>query len=1317
MPVSNQRLSHRSKSHQRKAGGTRQTSSGYVLDLVIAPNSSEQPVGALPRRLLLVRSGKHDSSDQLYLDQVPVPREAWSFDSHDNVLMWRGVFGGGHLFLTQNSKRAIGNVRLGVSPVAVQASAFSVFDCQVAPDCGINYESVGDRLTNMIWDTSSQQWKGANWSHEGRFQLRYSYVAPTDPITPGSFKFSFTDAEASPDNPWNPTDFAASLKPASDTGAFTWHLSFRAGETPQRPDQPGGKPDTVFPYWLVATEDAAGRTISGAMVVDGEPGSGNLVGFQGTEANPAIAGYYRASASSTPFGVFDGRLVVAGHTVGSSAVRESALVWSELNSDQQVSTGLPASGRLQFSKDGAFASCTDTRLHVQRISASAAFRALEGDRNVHDTLASRLSDASKSIADPALNIHSLLVMTPYGRDAKNNWVETVQKAVTEDLSTIMNSFIDPDKWRLLFGSTPQPTLSGRLAEVANLPVPGEDPQKWYRSLGTAVLTQGMAQGSDEHCKNLNGPRAATWLKTEVAASKVYAAHAKALFAYHWQDQNNLTAAFLQDQIDNAQTYAPIIQGKIDDMVKDINTNVVPDPTQTDPRPQMIADVQSVGAYAKGNNLFWAFGFFYYNTSSSVLANIGQAMNDPGSNDSSMLARLFQTNVTVLTALDPSGTFAQQYNNILHAFLGTNTLANMTSFDDGATDLGIIKEYLQELVSNNLNNEDADIKAAAAQLQALVDSEDADAILSGSIQEINSISSSLQTTMAFPFMANRFATWFETAYPKWAKAGKFFGSVFLGGIAALNAFNLISSLKSWKKLTTEERAQLVTSAAQMGLQILAGVVKRGMRIGQIFTVEGLTPGQRAASVARIIADGEGGALEAGLVRTGNSLARWLGSTEGTSLINVSVDGATSAVMINSAQVAVEDCEWLTKAFGRNLDEFIATRIGPVFILAGIGFSLYSISKGEGGVSLASDVLGLTAGALTLFAMAGQWAIDGLMVTAEAFASIVAIAGPLAVLAAVAGVALMIYEMFQSPPDPVEQFVDDVAAPNGFKVDSQARSIDYVAPFANPDQGNLLMIGFTLATNGRVLASAADGVIALGQPSALPDTVWQVQTDGKGYSQIFTVVQPDVSRPPVLVKLSLMSDGTISFQPPVTPSSKVSSFLGRRTESRDPAGPTVTTQTWLSTPSNGTLASDGHLLSLDLTLQPSIADKDGKLIPTGWLAVNGDRLVSGASGTPLTLTVSGMAPNFMRMNDMPFPAGTVPKQEQEYGPVFGVQPSTPLSFDPIANLPEFLSLSQENGKLTPNGKPDGDKAAEFNLTMVARNAFGFGQASFSVVVGAS
>ncbi|WP_013334231.1 putative Ig domain-containing protein [Gloeothece verrucosa] len=1291
-------------------------------DLVITRmDAPGNPNYAIPKRVMLIRPNPLDeSNDLLFIDQVPVPRDAWTYDAHDKTLRWQGLFGGGQLHLYASGRGAVGVIGGADRAISVRAGARAQFICSVALNSGATYESQNNAIVGFTWDTSSPAWKSATWVQD-RLLLTYT-VTQGSSIEPPTFTWEFEDKQTE-SIPWEPSlgSFEASLSLGQQQGLMVWNLVFKSNVPP---DQDIGlsspEPDTVYPYWMQAREDAAASTINGVLQIDDLAPKGTLVGMQGKRVASMVAGYYHVSPDKAPFAVFDGRLHLNGKPVADSYMLGNTLYWRGLDRKHQKRLGLPAEGKLLFSKNGSLANDPHNTLTVRRLSANSTHNQIAKHCDLHPKIHDILLSQVASLADTSPNIYGLLAMTPFAQNTQGEWGDVVQSAVRQNLSEIMNSYISEDIWKLLFPNVNQPILSGELAEIANSPVSGiGDPTAWYKTLGTAVMTQGLANGSDSNTKNLNGPRAAAWLKQEVANSKVYQVHGQKLFQYQWGQRFPQTADYISDQITNAATYEATIDSQIKSSINDINTNVVADGSSPDLKQNLIKEVQAVGEYAKTNKLFWAFAYYTYNTAPAILANIAiQIGINTGSSDGTTLTRLFQQNITVLTALDPSGYFAQQYNKTINIFLATNILPSMYGFTGDAESFELIKEYLQTFVQQNIANEDQQIADAATQIKNILDEKDADEILKASIETLRTFAEAIQDTLALPYIANRWVNWFSSTFPRFSKIANIFGSVFIGGITGLAIFNLFSTYKSWDKLTAGEKAEVILDTVQLGLQILAAVVKRGVRLYAIFQVDGMSFWQRSAAVNRILVEGEASRLDEGLVNISNRTARWLGDTAGSIEMRDEI-----TLLLNIGDNDLEEVSWTIRIFGRNLDEFIATRVGPILILAGIGLSIYFITTGETGVALGADIVNIVGGVLTLFALVGTWAVEGGLIVADGvLAGIIAFAGPLAIIAALVGVALVLYELFQKPPDPVKEFVDQYAKPAGFYVDSKASSIDYVIPYAAKEQNNLLMLGFTLSPDifidgiifipsGKIMIANADGSLSLGSATSLPDTVWQSQTDGLGMSQIFTLIEKDKTEGPIGVLLSLMSDYTVSFQPRMSSS---------QTKSQAASGkPTILTQTWLSHPQTHAVTTndDTDLVSLDLKFQPVMPDQNGNYHPSqagGWLITTTSGVgYSANQGSLFNLKMSGLAPNFMTMSDISFILNSTPSQQQKFGPRFGINPSTPFTYSLTGGLPSFLSFSKETGTFSPNGQT-ANQAIKSNNSLTISNALGNESVNFTITV---
>lgn len=1266
---------------------------------------------SFPSSLLMIRINEEDpGADQLYLDHIPVPRESWSFDKRDRVLCWHGAYGGGRIKFSYDSKTCSGAVGEMNNTVNIAGGAKVQFTCQVALDAGVAYLEEDGVEVSISYDPTSPEWKSADWGPD-RLRMTYWYQESDQP------QFIFQDLVSEAD-PWVTIPFMTSvslqMQPLSPGSVFNvWDLMFQSiGFVPEDDGKPTTGPNSVYPYWLVATEDPAATMIVGGMLIDDVVDYGTLIGMQGYRTSVFINGYYRTSSTTMAFGIFDGRMMIDGKEAGNSRIKGNTLFWNGLSPEIQQQTGLPASGSLTFNQQGSKGINKTSNLQAYRLNAAAATESIRNHPAQYVHAGNTLQEWNDQLNTSNLSITGLLLMTPYKFDPdKKIYYDAVQAEVTDSLGQIMNAYIDPDMWKLLFPGTPQPTLSGDLRIIAESPVPGvDDPTLWYQKLSAAVLTQGMSDGNDQNCKNMNGPRAEAWLTTEVSTSKVYYTHGQELFQMKWKEANPTFQLYLDDQRNNAEAYNVIIDQKVsetkDDILNTVITNEESDPDMID---TMIADTEAAGEYAKANQLYWAFAYYNYNTQPNILNNIATELGAAaGNHDASVLTRSFQTNVAVLTALDPSGFFARQYNTAINVFMCTNILPLMYGFTGQDGTYSLIEQYLQEFVKQNINNKDEDIRQAAEQLEEMIQADNYPQMLADTIDAMQAFADTIDAAMAFPYVAQKLVNWFQNAYPVWAKRAENFCGAVTTGIMGLSIYNLYYDFRKWSELTTEERTELISNTVQLGIQVIGGMVKRGVRLYAVFSSQGMELKQGMGAVWKVFGLGKQDAervvsLDESINNLGSSFAKWLGGTEGSfsKMLAAGEISETTPLLADSMNVE-EEVSWMYKILGRNLDEFISARLGPVFIIAGMGFSIWKIVDGDSGLELVGDILNLVAGSLMLMATVGA------MITEGVLATILCCAGPLAILVALAGVGLMLYQVFHKKPDPVAQFVNDYCKPAGFYVPSKCTAIDYATPYPNPDKDGLVMKGCALSNNGISLRCTDTGLIGTGQNNYMPDFVWFTQTDGQGMTQIYAYTQPAGADQPMCYYLSLMSDNTICFHQ----SMKVKD--GPDQESQDDAS--VVTQTWLSnTFGNAVLTGDeAYLYSLQLNLQPVIP-KDGNYDPSqanGYIRQADDTVVYDENDyTIFQLTMCAIAPNYMKMVDLSFRVNNRTDKSESWGPTFGVSPSRPVTWANQGELPPFLTFDSETGLYTATG----DKVTatyNSNNTVSVSNAVGSGSANFSI-----
>lgn len=1236
----------------------------------------------LPKNLTLLRLKPNDSSgDQLFLDHVPVPREAWAFEKHDRVLTWKGAFGGGQLFIHHNGRGLHGVIGGVKNTCSVNGSARVQFTCAVANDAGVTRVSSGHAVVALAWDPSSPEWQNAAWVQD-RLLLTYT-VTQGGILDPTTISFVFEDLETGA-MPWTPTDleYNSTLEPAVYNGQSVWDLNFKCLEDPHIDkgfDPPTG-PQSVFPAWMEAREDLFAMRIDGAMEILRQ-GDGPLIGMQGINNSAVVCGFYRTSSQAAPFSVFDSRLYIDGKPVAKSYMKEHELIWKGLDAKVQEKTGLPENGIMQFSRNGSKGRDFNNNISAYRLTPSAVPRAIAASKDLYPSLYKTIFDPNQPLEGPELSITDLTSMNPFVPNSSGQVVNVIQDNVNSDLYDIMNHFVPDDMWNLLFPGISKPALSPEIYDIAYSPVEGvDDPSAFYVGLATAVLTSGMADGNDPNCNNMNGPRAQQWLRQQVSSSKVYYEHGQLLFQHEWKKQFTETEDFLYDQANNYPNYESTIDDKVQKAINDINKNVIVDSDSDQGMVDtMIANVKAAGLYAKEAHLFWAFGLYYYYTTPGMLANINAQIGmGSASADNSVLGRMFQSAVAQMTIMDPSGYFAKLYNKTYNAFMSTTIITTMYGFE--AADADLVKMYLDQFVANNINSEDKDMAKAAADMKAILDSEEYPNVLKESIDEIQSIADVIDDIMALPAITKKFSVWFSNSYPKLSSFTQLFSAGLVSALAGLSAFDIAMGIKSWKDLSYDEKVELVSDALQLGIQVIGAVVKRGVQAWYMFTDTSLTLATRGAAVFKLMVGAKSDVFNDSFVKVANNTARWIGDTEGTLGKEGLTEEMAAALQSVEAVSSAEDMTWLETLFGRNMDEFIGSRLGPVFILIGYGLSMYTLMfSDDHGPQLAQDILNVVSGGLAIMSMCGDWAIAGTVYAGEIMSAFFVVCGYLAIFAAIAGVAIGLYLLFKKPPDPVAKFVNEYVKTAGFYVTSRCSAIDYFMIYVDPDSKKQF-VGFTLGSSGKVLQYQQDGHISLlGESSNLPECVWVCETDGVGVSRIKTVLLPKDATKVVNVCLSLMSDNTISFQP------AISGIPPAKSDAADD-GPTVISQYWYSSPQNkATITSDKKLISLDLTFQPILPDKDGNFPPDnakGYLhqTDNGVEWQKDASsGTSFTLKMSGEAPYLMEMNNISLIQNT-DAEGQKFGPRFAAAPSTPATYSLDGPpLPAFIRFDQGAGKL--------------------------------------
>ncbi|MFD6337784.1 hypothetical protein [Streptomyces sp. NPDC060131] len=622
-------------------------------------------------------------------------------------------------------------------------------------------------------------------------------------------------------------------------------------------------------------------------------------------------------------GIFDGALYLDGRLVEQAAVLGRNLVWSDLPEAVCKATGLPPAGTLKFNPRGSTGSGPDGLL-ARRMRASHLSAYLSDNQSRYPELASSVVASVTATYYDKLDAKTLLNMSLYRTAADGRLADAVQEKVREDLNTLMLSCVDSELWKKLYPTVNQPQAQGYLADVLATNVDGKPSRKWYESLSTAVLVQGMAKTNDTYLRKLNTVRAGTWLNGEVAFSPVYQIHTKTLFSHAWQEKNPETKAFLDDQAKNTEDQKKTIDHRVDLWLKELEHSAALD---AEARDKLIANIKQVGQYAKDNKRFWAFAIYSQLTFPTSWAFLQSAINSPGKDNSSELARMAQQHAALLDALDPSGYFAKKYFEIYQTLHITFALPQLLTLSGAQVDYDLIIDYLKQFIESNEKNTGRHDQVLL--LKELLLEEEKTHTLQKSLDALVVLAAAGSGMAPFGSIMQQFA---EQVFPKFVTNPKFQGLakvlsvVIVGGITALTVWNLCLAFKAWDNLSANQRAEVIFNAVRMGTELVTALVVRGVQIYAVFSTSGLTGWQRMAALGKAAFGIESKALNKAVGKLGSRPARWLGST------------GTQGMAAAGGAEAAEEASLLAKFMGPNLTKFVASAFGAIFVIIGLHFSI-------------------------------------------------------------------------------------------------------------------------------------------------------------------------------------------------------------------------------------------------------------------------------------------------------------------------------------------------------------------------------------------
>ena len=1215
--------------HTRVLDATHHSARTYAITPkgITAPHAV--PSG-LPKQLTLIFDGKDRSTPtQLHLDRQPLPKRFWSYDNQRGVLSWShnrgGTQLGGQMTVLHGGALLKGSLTQEKAAVSADATLAPItYLCDVAENTGASASGVAPAL-QLTWNTSDPKWAAANWV-QGALEITVQITGQTIVGQPTyNIVASFADPQTSMS--WQPSTGSMVALLSADLG-FTFILG--EGYEPATDDRsslpaPANGIPTVFPYQMSYQLTNSSMSLAGALLTVNDSQAGTILGVRGTYRNPAVTGLYAlndGSGAARPMAVYNGTLHIQDQAVASSALKGSTLHFSGLTAEQQAATGLPAEGSLDFSPDGRTVAHTGGSITGSRITVEQAATSFAAQDVAHPAVAV----AAALTTGSSLTLETLANMTQFTFQ-NSVWSDAVQTATMSDFNDILLYYMDPTL-RQTYYNTDQPTLPSWLQTIAAM---GDNPQQWYQSLSTAFLTNVMSQWNETGANQLNATRAQNWLKSQTAISPVFQTQSTAIYGSEWvnQPQNATLPQYLQDQKANQATYSPLIAQDAQSWIASLQTTLV-DQTSIADMTQMITELATLATQA---GLYWAYTYFRYITNPAALATIQMlSLGSATDLDGSAFMRQVQTNVALLSLLDSTNTFSQQYVEVIQIMQFGNMLPTLLDYSGNSSDyVYAVQQVLAQIAKQYQSSSDPQIAQAASQAQQLAQN-----------QELASIITAMQASVAGTvgvFNWDQIAS--KMVQSVGTKIANFGAQLLCGVLSAVGAAAVVYGTLSWSQLGTAQQVQIATSGAVLAVQALSSVIKRGVAINAIWD-SSVTTWDNLKSIFKL-SFGKGVLSEA-QTRMQSGFGRWLvGKTE------TKVTAEVEASLMTSEAEA--DAGFVTKIFGRNMTEFMATRIASLVSVVNLVVSIINLANSTSGLESWGNGLMAASALLDTLASIGGWALGGGELLGVSVATICSVLSFLAILAAIAGVIVLIILARKPQPNPVQQFGTDYAAPAGFFM-PYSTEIDYFNGYVNGTEASRLGLTFSIpGQSSQLLKVGTGGAVSAGSVDYNYDTVFFPNTDGLGQ----TTVQASVSDGQGGYTTMLLTDngnGTVSFQAPPA------------------AGSTIpNTQLWkivlqAAATMDGSFPSSGSFSITGVQSNQSLAWSNGSLVLSAngvnWTITQSPIALAGITMQPITLYT--------------FSAG------QTFTPNVAQVGSQPQVWSISPSLPSFLTFSTGSGAVS-------------------------------------
>ena len=1190
---------------------------------------------------VITPSSSNDTSrDDLFFDHNHVHPKNWKWIHKRRELAFahdtRENFLGGHVGFSDDSREGSGSLQLGRTAKlgSVRLSYMHpTYSCDLSTNAGAYVVKEG--LT-LKWDTTSAAWRNATWSENA---MKFTYWVEKDGKvgdqqlyqTGTVFTRGTETWDVLPRGPGG-SGAATTILDANRQFSFTLNTGYKP------------KSD-AFPYKMAFQFDQLAQSIEGGAMLSGRDDvQGKVYAMKGQIDNSFAVGSYKMvspSGAQSPFtiNVHGGKLIDSrGVPVATSHMYGSSLRWDGLNEVE-----LPHRGHVEFSPDGT------------RITSSSFGD--EGYRQV-----SRLYGSSSD-----LSLITLLNMNPNGTDGDGNSVEIVQRESMTDFYKIIQYYMPTDLLHT-FIAAEVPDL-GDIKDIAD---DNKSNEKFYSDLAIPYLTNALKSADRDSVKKLNARRAQAVLKQRTSVADVYKEQSARLYTHEWVKKFPEMLRFLEDQRNNTAQQHNAVNQEADNWIANIRKGM--DHVDKDERKQLqqMIDIAE-NARARGlDSLYWAFLFFRYLCSEGYLTMLRMQMID--GNTSQVVTQNIQRYSSILSVLDSSTYFTKEFIQVMQVQQLTALLPSFMQPGNNLEETTFFMELLiEKFLKKYVDSPDPAIQKRVQEVE--------EALQKHSIQEFMQVLSSVSLvgSHAWNSIAQRFT---KAIVVKFGKAFKGMAEMMVSMVTALAIVQLCTGMIKWSDLTVTQQASFVVGC----FSIVTTLIRKGIEAAVAYESTGSL---WEAFKVFLYKD-----IEVYQESITSFLGRWV--TNNVERLAPKSPEDLRGLFFEDTGIA-EDYPRFTRIMGNSLDEFMATRFAAAMAIVGIVLSAIGLADSSTPLEKAMNSMFLVSGILDLAAAAAEWAIAAGIeeIGGLAIASISSLAGPLAIVAAVIGVIIMLVIMFtaKKPPNPVDEFVDraDVKSA-GFYMEYEA-SIEYFQVISDNDhKPRDIGVAFKPKTLAVYLVVNSDGSLSCGPLSHGYDTVLSISTDYQGQSYILTQIwrKRDGSDGFIrdVVALTLNDNGQLSMAGPISDDKQKNKQL------------------WIATcVGDVTYESTNHLKSASFTIE-NVHSK-GK-----YLSVSSTAVTVATSATTWTLSMEPMKPAHLIFHNINL--YTLDKDRVFYPDLGQVGSISNQHWSVTPSLPDFMMFDNTKGTVSQRKGQAPPVYSSHSFTIQVTNDYGSANAEFTIAV---